>query len=200
MRATLTNMKLKPNPYNLKPNLGFTLIEAVVSAGVFALAATSIVGVYTSIQRLNSRSTAFEAIEQNIRFISEDLSKLISNGAVNYDPDGYNNFVPQPSADNLYIIDRSGSRIRIYKSGDELIYDKDSGNFSTAYTGREVKVLEFKVFITPDTNPFPPGAGKPKEQPTVTIYAEFEANSGSRDAVRQIFQTTITTKQYPEQI
>ncbi len=180
---------------------GFTLIEAVVAAGVFAIAATSIVGIYISIQGLNSRSRSLEAVQQNIRFINEDLTKIISNGSIDYA--SYNNLVPQPSAANLYLIDKDGTKIWVYRTGDSLTIQKTpvaGSAVSSAYTGSDVRVIGFKVYITPQSDPFPPSILTTKEQPTITIYAEFEANLGSRDAVSQIFQTTIATKEYPEPI
>ena len=181
---------------------GFTLIEAVVSAGVFAIAATSIVGIYTSIQGLNSRSTAIEAVQQNIRFINEDLAKIISNGSIDYA--SYSGLVPQPQAANLYLTAKDGTKIRVYQTGSNLTIVKTpplgGPAASAVYTGSDVRVLDFRVYITPAANPFPPSLSTPKEQPTVTIYVEFEANLGARDPVRQYYQTTIATKEYPEGI
>ncbi|OGE79477.1 MAG: hypothetical protein A2751_01520 [Candidatus Doudnabacteria bacterium RIFCSPHIGHO2_01_FULL_46_14] len=194
----------KSNPKKLKSyklQAGFTLIEAVVSAGVFALAATSIVGVYTSIQRINSRARALEAIEQNIRFINSDLTKLISNGSIDY-ARYTGGSVPQPSTPDLYLSDESGQQVYIHLSSlapfDSLMIEKGAIPNTSVYNSQDVKVLNFKVYIAPATNPLVSGPGAPNEQPTVTIFIEFQANLGGRDAVRQTYQTTVATKQYPE--
>ncbi len=176
---------------------GFTLIEAVIAAGVFALASTSIVGVYTSIQKLNRRSTALEAIEQNIRFLNEDLTKTIASGSIDYAayPGG---IVPQPYTADLFLFDRNNNRLRIYQSGNALMLQKTTAGATAVYTGSDIKIIGFKVYVFPQSNPFPITVGTPREQPTVTIYLEFESNVGPQDIVRQVYQVTAATKQYPE--
>ncbi len=178
---------------------GFTIIEALVSMAVFAVAMTSIVGVYLSIQRLNHRSAAIQAITQNARFIHEDLTKLIANGSIDYTryPVGT---VPQPSATELLLIDKDGVQVRVYQTGTILNIEKGVPGSSSvsAYSGDDVQVLGFQVYITPSTNPFPIGAGTPREQPTVGIFLDLISNLGTRDQVRQSFQTSVATRQYPE--
>ena len=169
----------------------FTLIEAVVSVSIFAIAMTSIVGVFVSVQRLNSESISLQFLQQNGRFIIEDLTKMIRNGQIDYG--SYLGGVPQPSTDTLRIINQNSENVSIFKLGDDLIIDR-SGIGSSALTGTEVKVLDFKVYIWPATNPFPGGT----EQPTVTVFIDLESNINPRDTVRIPFQTTVSTRQYPE--
>lgn len=178
---------------------GFTLIEAVIAAGVFALASTSIVGVYTSIQRINRRSAALEAIEQNIRFLSEDLTKTIASGSVDYGSYA-GGLVPQPYTSDLFLFDRNNNRLRIYQSGDALILQKTTAGVTAVYTGSDIKIIGFKAYVYPQSDPFPITVGTPREQPTVTIYLEFESNIGPQDIVRQIYQVTAATRQYPESL
>lgn len=170
---------------------GFTLIEAVTAVSVFAVAVTSIVGVYTGVQRLNQQSAALQALQQNGRFITEDITKIIRNGQIDYAR--YGGQVPQPAAQNLYLIDRDGVQIRVYQQGNDLIIEK-AGIGSSTFSGREVKVLNFLVFIWPAANPFPAGS----EQPTVSVFLELESNINQREKTRIPFQTTAATRQYPE--
>ena len=175
---------------------GFTLIEATVASTVFAVAMTSIVGVYTSIQRLNRQSTALQALEQNIRFINEDLLKTISNGKVDY-ASYPGSSAPQPFTTDLYLRDKDDVAVHIYQSGDYLVVTK-GGSGPANFTGQEIKVLNFRVYIWPSTNPFPKSLSSPKEQPTITIYADIQSNLGAADPTRMPFQTTIATREYPE--
>lgn len=192
----------KLKTYNLKLTAGsggFTLIEAMISTAVFALAMVSIMGIYGSMQRLNQRSAAVQAITQNARFVHEDLTKLVANGSVDY-ARYTSGTIAQPSATELLVLDREGTQVRVYQSGNSLNIQKGppgSTNISTL-TGSDVVVLDFKVFITPATNPFPTGAGTPKEQPTVGIFLDLQANTSARDQVHQSFQTSIATRQYPD--
>ena len=173
---------------------GFTLIEAVVSISVFAVAVTSIVGVYLSVQKLNQQSTALQLLQQNGRSLSEGITKFIRNGQVDYSryPSGT---VQEPSTSDLYLIDQDGVNIRIYKSGDNLMIDKGGSNIS-AFSGSEVKVLDFKAYIWPANDPF--GSGEIKEQPTVTLLLDLESNINQRDKVRIPFEITASRRQYPK--
>lgn len=192
-------LSISPLPRNVggqargrKWGSGFTLIEAVVSVSIFAMAMTSIVGVYLSVQKLNQASASLNALQQNARFISEDLSKLIRNGEIDYSryPSGT---APQPEAADLYLVDQAGSQIRIYLQNETLFLDK-LGIGSANFTSREVAVKDFKVYITPVANPFPGG----NDQPTATVYLDLESNVNPRDKTRARFQVTLTTRQYPE--
>ncbi|MDP3993973.1 MAG: prepilin-type N-terminal cleavage/methylation domain-containing protein [Candidatus Doudnabacteria bacterium] len=173
---------------------GFTLIEAVVATSLFAIAMTSIVGIYLSVQRLNQTSAAMQALQQNGRFILEDLTKTIRNGQIDY-ARYPSQTVPQPYTGELYLIDNDGSFIRIFRQGDELRIDK-GGGVTSAFSGREVKVLDFRVYIWPSRNPF--GGGGAQEQPTATVFLNLQANIGPRITTRIPFQTTVATRQYPE--
>ena len=176
---------------------GFTLIEAVISISVFATVMTSILGVYVSIQRLNRQSTALQALEQNIRFINEDLLKTIANGKIDYASYPAQT-VPQPFATDLYLLDKDSNQIHVYQSGDYLIISK-TGAASSNFSGREVKVLDFRVYVWPAVKPFPKTASTPKEQPTVTIYADVQSSAaGGFGVARLPFQTTVATREYPE--
>lgn len=192
-------LSISPLPRNVggqargrKWGLGFTIIEAVVAVSIFSMAMTSIIGMYLSVQKLNQASASLNALQQNARFISEDISKIIRNGEIDYSryPLGS---APQPAATDLYLIDRSGTQIRIYLQNETLILDK-LGIGSANFTSKEVKVKDFKVYIWPATNPYPGG----NDQPTAAIYLDLESNVNPRDKTRAKFQVTLTTRQYPE--
>jgi type II secretory pathway pseudopilin PulG len=170
---------------------GFTLIEAVTSVSVFAIAMTSIIGVFVSVQRLNAESFALQSLQQNARFVTEDISKMIRNGQVDYA--GYSGAISQPSTETLRLVDQDGQAVQIYQQGDDLIITR-SGAGTSAFTGSEVKILDFKAYVYPSTNPFPGGS----EQPTVTVFIDFESSVNTRDIVRIPFQVTAATRQYPE--
>lgn len=173
---------------------GFSLIEAVVSVSVFAVVVTSIVGVYLSVQRLNQQSTALQVLQQNGRFLSEDLTKLVRNGQIDY-ARYLGQTITQPTTNNLYLLDRDGVPVNIFKSGDSLLVTKGGSSYSSL-TGNEVRVLDFKAFVWPSTDPF--AGGSVAEQPTVTLYVDLESNINRRDPVRVPFEITVSTRQYPE--
>src|SRR3989344_4024296 len=172
---------------------GFSLIEALVSATIFAIAATSITGVYLSVQRLNQAARSLTAVQQNARFVMEDISKIVRNGQIDYAV--YGGTVPQPYTEALYLIDRDGTHVRITRPGFNLGLIKN-GNF-TDYTGDEVQVLVFRVYIWPPTDPFATTGTPPDEQPTVTVFLDLQSHLNPRFVERAQIQTTVATRQYP---
>lgn len=198
----VSSFKLREKGFTLTPKFGvtcrrqggFTLMEAIVAVSVFAIAATSIVGVYLSVQRLNQASAALQALQQNGRFMTEDITKVVRNGQVDYARYGGGG-VPQPATPHLYLLDRDRVQIDIYQSGNNLVLDK-LGVGSTNFSGTEVAIKNFQVYVSPAANPFAGGAVK--EQPTVTLYLDLESNINARDKTRYVLQTTVATRQYPQ--
>lgn len=174
-------------------------MEAIVATSIFAIATTGIVGVYTAVSRLNQKSTALQTVQQNVRFIMEDITKTVRNGAIDYaNPACYpGGIVPQPQSPSLCIRDKDNIPIRIYRTGNNLIIDK-TGIGSTNYNGVQVRILDFQTHIWPDRDPFAVGAGGALEQPTVTVFMDLESNINQRDIVRIPFQFTAATRLYPE--
>src|SRR6185436_19309143 len=78
------NSKLQPKTYNLQPQSGFTLVEAVVATAVFAFVMSSIVAVYISTLQLDRKTRSLRNVNQSARFITEFLTKEIRNGSINY--------------------------------------------------------------------------------------------------------------------
>lgn len=175
---------------NFVGNSGFTLIEALTSATIFAITMTSIVGVYISVQRLNQTSAAVQSVQENGRFLIEDLTKMIRNGAIDYSR--YGATVPQPHTTNLYILDQNGEQVAItYDSFNGLVINRGSLG-SSVYSSNEVSITDFKAYIWPETNPIPLGT----HQPTLTIYFNIRSNINTRDIINIPFQTTVATRQY----
>lgn len=177
---------------------GFTIIEMVVSVSVFAIAVTSMVGVYISVQRLNAESASMNIVQQTGRIILEDLTKIVRNGQIDY-ASYVSNYgasgAPQPSVDTLYLINELGENVEISKSANNLLLTKN-GTTSSRMNANEVDILDFNVYVWPATDPF--SGGSTREQPTVTIFLELQSDINDRDVVTVPFQTTASTRQYPE--
>ena len=182
---------------------GFTVIEALVSATIFAVASVSITGVYIAVQRLNQASRSLVAVQQNGRYLMEDIAKIVRNGQVDYaryDALESNHMVPQPSAQYLYLIDRDGTQVRIaYNAGNQTVTLQKGTGTVTNYVGSEVKVLDFRAYVWPRIDPYPAVrvfGVTPDEQPTVTVFVSLESNQNPRYVERAQMQTTVATRQY----
>jgi len=182
---------------------GFTVIEALVSATIFAVASVSITGVYIAVQRLNQASRSLVAVQQNGRYLMEDIAKIVRNGQVDYaryDALESNHMVPQPSAQYLYLIDRDETQVRIaYNAGNQTVTLQKGTGTVTNYVGSEVKVLDFRAYVWPRIDPYPAVrvlGVTPDEQPTVTVFVSLESNQNPRYVERAQMQTTVATRQY----
>ncbi|MBI2637941.1 MAG: hypothetical protein HYW88_03500, partial [Candidatus Sungbacteria bacterium] len=134
----------------------------------------------------------------NGRFVTEDLTKTIRNGQIDYARYAAtygSSGVPQPWASELFLLDRDSVAVRVYQSGNELVIEK-GGIGSSTFTGQGVKVLDYKVYIWPALNPF--SGGSVQEQPTATLFLNLESNLNPRDVVRLPFQITVATRQYSQ--
>src|SRR5438105_3009862 len=69
---------------NKKSQQGFTLIEALVATFIFAIVITAVMDIYNSTLKTNRRTDSIRLAAENVRYITEFLSKEIRNGRVDY--------------------------------------------------------------------------------------------------------------------
>jgi type II secretory pathway pseudopilin PulG len=187
---------------------GFTLIEAVVSAAVFAFTITSIVGVYLSVMSIDTKTRAERSVQQNARFIMDFLGKEIRNGNINYSayPGGTVTYKSGGYATDLFITNQLNENEQVTCGSDSgsdpndpyLILTKASG--ATNLNSQGVRVTNCKFFISPSTTPFAPLADSPPNvQPSVTVVLQLTANYGNRAQNKAVanLETTFTVRQYP---
>jgi Tfp pilus assembly protein PilV len=63
---------------------GFTIMEALVATFLFSITMSSIVGIYLSTIKLHRRANAIRTVTENVRYISESMSKEIRNGNIDW--------------------------------------------------------------------------------------------------------------------
>ena len=159
---------------------GFTVIESIVAVSVFALTVTSVIGSFIAIIRIDEKSRGIRVVAQNVRFVSEYLTREIRNGYVRYS--AYGASVAQPGPVTvLYLNDHTGTPIDITLSGGKLRLTR--GGSTTDLTGNDVVVSSFAVWIFPATNPYPVGSVQPRVTFTFTIRSNI--------SIRPTDQTTI---------
>jgi prepilin-type N-terminal cleavage/methylation domain-containing protein len=67
-----------------KKNLGFTLMEIVVSTTIFAIVAAAMMSLFNYVLKINRRSEALRQSAQGLRNFVEILAKDIRNGQIDY--------------------------------------------------------------------------------------------------------------------
>jgi type II secretory pathway pseudopilin PulG len=194
--------------FRSKNQKGFTLIEAVVSAAVFAFTITSVVGVYLSVMSIDTKTRAERSVQQNARFIMDFLGKEIRNGSINYSayPGGTVAYQSGGYANDLFITNQLSENEQVTCGSDSvgdpndpyLILTKSTG--TTNLNSQGVRVTNCKFFVSPSTTPFAALSGSPPNvQPSVTVVLQLTANYGSRAQSSAVvnLETTFTVRQYP---
>ena len=169
---------------------GFTLAEAVVATAVFAFVVTSILGVYMSTLKLDTRTRALRAVSSNARFVMEFLAKEVTNGRIDYAS------YPGASASSttdLYLINQLNESEHIYLSGTDLVLAKSAG--STNLNSNNVKVTNLKFYASPLGDPLTT-AKTYNEQPHVTVVIELTSTS-ARDPAKIDLESTYSEMYYP---
>lgn len=194
-------MKLSTNNYQLTTHQkGFTLIEAVTAASIFAFVVASMLGVYITVLRLDSKTRAFRAVQQNSRFIMDFLAKEVRNGLIDYAsyPGGQViNVSGQYYTQDLYLENQANEREHIYLNGNNIILNK-TGVGATNLNSGGVTVTKLQFYVSPKVDPLTI-AKAANQQPNVTVVLELNSNYGQRvgDVAKINLQSTFSIRQYP---
>lgn len=167
---------------------GFSVMEAVVATAVFALALSGIAGSFIAIMRLDAKSRSIRSVEQNVRFISEFLTREIRNGDLDFSPTGYNGSIGGSGQTAvLYLVNRDGEKEAVTMSGNGIRLTK-AGN-STNLSGSDTIVSRLDFYIRPTT---------PGSQTLVTFVYIISSNNGSRpgDQTTLAVQSSVAARDY----
>lgn len=171
-----------------KGQKGFTIVEAVVSAGVFAFVVAASLGVYIATTQLDSKTRAERAVQQNARFIMDYFAKEIRNGSIDYT--GVND------SDTLSITNQLGQQLVFDLVNGNLMLTR-SGFGTTQLNSSSISVTRFNLYLRPNVDPFKLVSGADL-QPHVTIVMRLETLQQAPQGRAFIdVQTTLTTRDYP---
>lgn len=167
---------------------GFTIIEMIVSIGIFTVVAVAAVAALTSVIDANRRTRALTETNNNLNFVLQSLVREIRNG-FNYGCDA-----SQPSSTSpctggkseFGFIDSSRDEVGFQlDSTDKSIERSVNGGTFQDITPSQVDIthLKFRVIGSNDNN----------EQSRVEITIEAQAGSGDATSTLNL-QTTATQR------
>ncbi|MBL8029795.1 MAG: type II secretion system protein [Candidatus Doudnabacteria bacterium] len=172
------------NPKSGEYIKGFTIMEIVVATTIFAVVASSMMGLFNYTLKINRRTEAFRQATQGMRTFAESLVKQIRNGQISYGINGtspalenssvcgagdVNNRYYTDKENKLRITDTDGADICFYLasasqsyvganvfSGNHLIMEKNIGN---SYAKQTLNPSNFTVenlafFVRPVCDPY----------------------------------------------
>ena len=164
---------------------GFTLLEMVVSFGIFSAVIITAVGAVISINNAQVKADNIQNIQDNLRFGLESMTREIRTGK-NFSPSGGN----APAYAVLAFTRTDGAQITYCLAGQALRKLSGSGDCSTASAvTSDAVIIEQLVFYVVGQ-----AAGVADGQPRVTV--SFRARSrDARLATALRLQTTVLQRE-----
>lgn len=174
---------------------GFTLLEMLISIGIFSVVIVSSVGVILAIGSAQKKTAAVQDIQDNVRFAMESMSKEIRQGSA------YNPPVSSCQGDACQTIrfkNISGDLIWYCKTDNGLVLrwkgdpaNPDSNLCKTEgapLTSDDVNVKRLVFYVLGEESQ------EPACQPRVTISLQAESKGAPRFETTFALQTTVTQR------
>ena len=210
---------------NKKNNQGFTLLELLITVGIFSMTVLMVSGIYVAFSKNQTRAKAAQTLLNNSQYTLEIISREIKNNEIfDYDPNNSGGLCGAVSCCNYYIGPDYESCILLQKPDGQMVafvadlrpdqqkvfYVVPPGASYTespwesveeAYTKllapelNDVVLESLDFYFSPSTNPFV--VGGPNLQPKVTI--NMNTVYDTEQIIAQVsyrLQTTISSRIY----
>ena len=179
-------------------------MEMVVAVAIFIIVMTAITGVFIAILRVQRRTQAMQATQQDARWAMETVARYARMNKVRYcgnnycHCDGMNTPCPLEEggidgfieAKALYL---EGAYFK--KSDNKLQMSTDGGTTWSDITPAGVSLEDLRFYIYPYENPYE--IGGPDEQSRITIFIKTKSiGAKPEEEVVMNLQTTVSTRAY----
>lgn len=169
-----------------KESQGFTIIELIVSIGIFTVVAVAAVAALTSVIDANRRTRALTEANNNLNFVLQSMVREIRNGfnygcdatsasGTNPCPDGFNEFG---------FIDSTRDEVG-FRLNNASIERKINNQSFRAITPNQVDITHLQFRVT--------GSDQNDQQSRVEITIQAEAGEGDATSTLNL-QTTATQR------
>lgn len=174
--------------YTQKNNPGFTIVEMIVSIGIFTVVAVAAVAALTSVIDANRRTRVLTETNNNLNFVLQSMVREIRNG-FNYgcDADDPTNTNPcTGGASEFGFVDSSRDEVGFQlNTTDQSIERSVNGGSFQDITPDQVDITHLRFRVV--------GSNQDNEQSRVEIT--IEAHAGTGDATSTLnLQTTATQR------
>lgn len=185
-----------------KNNQGYTLIEMIVSVGIFAIVSVLIAQLFVIFSQTQQKSTIQQQIQGDARVVLAQVSDRIRSGIIDYASYGVG--ISSPT-DQLYLIDENGISVLIEKSSSPTecpsaestpcLVISENGGAPTPMSSDKFTVDIVQFYIDPSTDPEP--SSGPDIQPRVTMTIGI-TGVNINDALKSptYIQTTASSRVY----
>jgi len=151
---------------------GFTLVELIVSMGLFVMITTVGLTIYTSTIRAQRFTVALNRLQRDMQIAMTIMTKSIRSSSIDYRPSGFYEGAVDPlgeGEDVLALIDRDQVETWFRMDNEAVAVRQGASGTYAPITSSATVVQELKFYITPSTDPFTNPSQLPSEQPKVTI-------------------------------
>ena len=175
---------------NQKNNIGFTLMEIMVSAGLFIIITMAGTGIYISISKVQKANMAGQKVYTESRFLIDMIANDIQSHAINYQQGIY------PGAQPETVLDIIGGDTwvkywRAIENGQGVLKQDTSGGVEITLSSSRINITNLQFYIYPED----PEATI--AVPLVTIvWRAQEAGVNISDPIIVNLQTTVSLRNY----
>ncbi len=161
---------------------GFSLIELIVSVGIFSIVATFAIGTLLTLTNAQRKAAALQSAFDNVRFAIESMSKDMRTGT---------NYACVPANDypctHFSYTNTSGQLVEYQISGNQIQKNIESAGFQDV-TDRSIYIQQLDFYLKN-------AALGDQLQPTVTIVVHGVAGRSRAGVESQIqLQSTVTPR------
>lgn len=183
---------LQPKAYNLKPNLGFTLLETTIAMGIFAVVISVTIGAFILSIQTQRVVLAEKAVSENINFALEFMSRQIRVAR----RDGEGTCISlddtlEVSGSQISFINGANDCVRFFLSDNTIKYENitTSSGIIPLIDASVVTIVGLSFFVQGQTS-------IDSEQPRATIVLRASGAGQSLEAQGVTFniQTTVSTR------
>lgn len=141
---------------NLKSRKSFTLIEMIVSLGLFLFVVLSIIAIYSMATKFQRQVIFFQKLQSETRFIVEAMAREIRMGEIDYK--SYKDLSEDLSSGKPAILrlkTLNGEKICFKKENNVLYLAKGSDCLSwNQFSSEKIKITKLDFYLSPCSNPF----------------------------------------------
>lgn len=173
---------------------GFTLVELLVAAALFATVVVIAVNIFILTLRKPLQEIDNQHVQEEISYLFEALAFQVRSNQLDYTRQGV---ITNPESE-LYLVglDGTSDQVHLYLSSGQVWLEKVTTGATyplTTVSTNDVSIDSFQFFIYPQTDPTDPSVGD-NYQPAVVMYVS--GHSVKDPTVTFSAQTLMTFRSY----
>jgi Tfp pilus assembly protein PilV len=173
-----------------KNNIGFTLMEIMISAGLFVIITVAGTAIYISVSSVQKANVAGQKIYTESRFLINMIANDIQSHAINYQQGIYPAMYPE----NVLDIASADTRVKYWRTqeaGRGVLKQDSSNGAEITLSSSSINITDLQFYIYPEDPTIITAV------PLVTIvWRAQEAGEDISDPMIVNLQTTVSLRNY----